>query len=335
MVYKANQIIPQIAENKTKSGTFKMPMVCPCCGEKLIVRTTPGGSRQMYCENPYCAAKLIRKFTHFCEKTRMNIEGLSQTTLSKFLGHGWIRNFGDLYELEKYRDEFLQTPGFGEKSFERLLASIEKSRHCTLARFIAGLGIPMVGRHAGRDLDRYFGGSWEAFEQAIQDGFDFTQLHDFGETMNNNIYIWYADAEEWLGGTSAEKLLQYGKARPDGKSLSRVARLCTAQKFDFLFTASSGPGDKDSKGLIVPRFGKKPENHVAVGMTWDALAELLLITKTHYEAWLAAWYLSQIQAANPQPPAKTRKAPEIPAQQPEPAIQSQYVMPEYSGKSLF
>ena len=136
-------------------------------------------------------------------------------------------------------------------------------------------------------------------------------------------------------GTSAEKLLQYGKARPDGKSLSRVARLCTAQKFDFLFTASSGPGDKDSKGLIVPRFGKKPENHVAVGMTWDALAELLLITKTHYEAWLAAWYLSQIQAANPQPPAKTRKAPEIPAQQPEPAIQSQYVMPEYSGKSLF
>ena len=196
MVYKANQIIPQIAENKTKSGTFKMPMACPCCGEKLIVRTTPGGSRQMYCENPYCAAKLIRKFTHFCEKTRMNIEGLSQTTLSKFLGHGWIRNFGDLYELEKYRDEFLQTPGFGEKSFERLLASIEKSRHCTLAKFIAGLGIPMVGRHAGRDLDRYFGGAWEAFEQAIQDGFDFTQLHDFGETMNNNIYIWYADAEE-------------------------------------------------------------------------------------------------------------------------------------------
>ena len=103
LVYKANQIIPQIAENNTKSGTFKMPMVCPCCGEKLVVRTTPGGSRQMYCENPYCAAKLIRKFTHFCEKTRMNIEGLSQTTLSKFLGHGWIRNFGDLYELEKYR----------------------------------------------------------------------------------------------------------------------------------------------------------------------------------------------------------------------------------------
>ena len=132
--------------------------------------------------------------------------------------------------------------------------------------------------------------------------------------------------QEWLGGTSAEKLIQYGKPRPDGKSLSR---------FDFLFTASSGPGDKDSKGLIVPRFGKKPENHVAVGMTWDALAELLLITKAHYEAWLAAWYLSQIQMANPQPLTKTHKAPEIPTQQPVPAFQSKSVMPEYSGISLF
>ena len=82
------------------------------------------------------------------------------------------------------------------KSYERLQASIEKSRHCTLAGFIAGLGIPMVGRHAGRDLDQYFKGSWEAFEQAIQDGFDFTQLPDFGPTMNNNIYQWYADKEE-------------------------------------------------------------------------------------------------------------------------------------------
>ena len=196
LIYKANQIIPQIAGNNTKSGTFQLPTACPCCGEKLVERLNPSGNRQLYCENPHCSAKLIRKFTHFCEKTRMNIEGLSETTLSKFIGHGWIKNFGDLYELEKYRDEFLNTPGFGEKSFERLQANIEKSRHCTLAKFIAALGIPMVGRHAGRDLDRYFDGSWDAFEQAIRDGFDFTQLPDFGKTMHDNIYTWYADAEE-------------------------------------------------------------------------------------------------------------------------------------------
>ncbi|MFR1480647.1 MAG: helix-hairpin-helix domain-containing protein [Hydrogeniiclostridium mannosilyticum] len=126
----------------------------------------------------------------------MNIEGLSEKTLEQFVSHGWIRTFADLYALDQHRDEIIQTEGFGEKSFERLQASIEKSRHCTLAKFIAGLGIPMVGRHAGRDLDSYFHGSWEAFEQAIQDGFDFTQLPDFGETMHNNIYTWYADTEE-------------------------------------------------------------------------------------------------------------------------------------------
>ena len=195
-VYKANMIIPQIADNTTMSNTFELPMTCPCCGEPLTVRRTSGGTRQLFCSNPSCAAKLVQKFAHFCEKTRMNIEGLSATTLEKFIGHGWIRNFGDLYDLEQHHDEIVETDGFGEKSYQRLQASIEKSRHCTLAKFIAGLGIPMVGRHAGRDLDKHFGGSWDAFEKAVQDGFDFTRLPDFGQTMHNNIYAWYADAEE-------------------------------------------------------------------------------------------------------------------------------------------
>lgn len=195
-VYKANMIIPQIADNRTMSNTFQLPMTCPCCGEPLTVKHTSGGTRQLFCENTHCAAKLAQKFTHFCEKTRMNIEGISALTLEKFIGHGWIRNFGDLYDLEQHREEIINTDGFGEKSFERMQASIEKSRHCTLAKFIAGLGIPMVGRHAGRDLDRHFGGSWEAFEQAIQDGFDFTILPDFGEIMHSNIYRWYANEEE-------------------------------------------------------------------------------------------------------------------------------------------
>ncbi len=195
-VYKANMIIPQIAENDTQSNTFSLPMTCPCCGGPLAVRTTSGGTRQLFCENPCCTAKLVQKFAHFCEKTRMDIEGLSATTLEKFIGRGWIRNFGDLYDLEQHRDEIVSTEGFGEKSFERLQASIEKSRNCTLAKFIAGLGIPMVGRHAGRDLDAYFRGSWDAFEAAIVSGFDFTQLPDFGETMHKNIYQWYQDAEE-------------------------------------------------------------------------------------------------------------------------------------------
>lgn len=195
-VYKANMIIPQIADNKTQSNTYMLPMTCSCCGKPLTVKYTSGGTRQLYCGNPHCAAKLVQKFTHFCEKTRMNIEGLSATTLEKLIGHGWVRNFGDLYELEQHREDIVRTEGFGERSFDRLQAAIEKSRCCTLAKFIAGLGIPMVGRHAGRDLDRYFHGSWAEFEAAILNGFDFTQLPDFGETMHNNIYTWYADAQE-------------------------------------------------------------------------------------------------------------------------------------------
>lgn len=195
-VYKANMIIPQIAENMTKSGNFDFPMQCPCCGSTLEIRKTTGGTRQLFCSNPNCTAKRIQKFVHFCEKTRMGIEGLAESTLEKFIGHGWIHNFGDLYELDKYHDEIVNTDGFGEKSYQRLLSSIEQSRKCTLAKFIAGLGIPMVGRHAGRDLDAYFNGSWTEFENAIKSDFDFTALPNFGETMHNNIYKWYADIEE-------------------------------------------------------------------------------------------------------------------------------------------
>ncbi|MCQ2443780.1 MAG: NAD-dependent DNA ligase LigA [Oscillospiraceae bacterium] len=195
-VYKSNMIIPQIAENVTQSNIYQLPMTCPCCGEALTVRSSSGGIRQLYCENPHCTAKLIQKFTHFCEKTRMNIEGISATTLEKFIGHGWIHSFGDLYTLEQHREDIIKTEGFGVKSFERLLASIKKSRCCTLAQFIAGLGIPNVGRHAGRDIDQHFHGDWNAFETAIQNGFDFTSLPNFGTTMHSNIYAWYADAEE-------------------------------------------------------------------------------------------------------------------------------------------
>ena len=195
-VYKANMIIPQIAENHTKSGGCPIPFVCPCCGESLMIHKSTGGTRQLYCENPACPAKLVRKFVHFCSKTRMEIEGLAEQTLETFVDRGWVKNFGDLYELERYKDDIVATPGFGEKSFARLQQAVDKRRTCTLNQFIAALGIPEVGRHAGRILNGYFGGSWDAFEKAIQDGFDFTQLTDFGQIMHDKIYTWYNDAEE-------------------------------------------------------------------------------------------------------------------------------------------
>ena len=195
-VYKANMIIPQIAENHTRSGGCPIPTVCPCCGEMLMIHKSPGGTQQLYCENPDCPARLVRKFVHFCSKTRMEIEGLAEQTLETFVQRGWVKNFGDLYELERHKADIVACPGFGEKSFARLQKAIDKRRTCTLNQFIAALGIPEVGRHAGRILNRHFGGSWEAFEQAIRDGYDFTQLEDFGKVMNDNIFTWYNNAEE-------------------------------------------------------------------------------------------------------------------------------------------
>lgn len=147
-VYKANMIIPQIAGNRSRTGTVRLPNRCPCCGSRLEVVTSEGGTRQLYCLKPDCAAKLAGKFVHFCDKTRMNIEGLSEKTLSVLINKGWIRKFPDLYRLEVYHEEIVNTEGFGEKSFAKLQASIDKSRKCRLDQFIAGMGIPMVGRHA-------------------------------------------------------------------------------------------------------------------------------------------------------------------------------------------
>lgn len=99
---------------------------------------------------------------------------------------------------------------------------------------------------------------------------------------------------EWLGGTSAKKLAESGRSRADGKSISRTAKLIYGNNSDFLFIANSGPGEQDAKGLIVPKFGRNPENHVTVSMTWDSLSELFLLTKENYQAWLTAKYLKDM-----------------------------------------
>jgi len=126
----------------------------------------------------------------------MNIEGLSEATLQKFISKGWLQSFGDLYKIKQYEQDIVTTEGFGQKSFDRLYKAIERSRDCTLNQFIAGLGIHTIGRTAGRALNQYFKGDWDAFEQAIKDRFDFTRLNDFGPIMHEQIYSWYQNPRE-------------------------------------------------------------------------------------------------------------------------------------------
>ena len=143
-VYKANMIIPQIAENLTRSGNLEIPHVCPVCGQEARVVKT-NGVESLYCMNTECQAKRIKSFTLFVSRDAMNIDGLSEATLEKFILKGFIKDFGDIFEIEKYRDEIVSMEGFGQKSYDNLIASIEKASHTTLPRLLYSLGISNVG----------------------------------------------------------------------------------------------------------------------------------------------------------------------------------------------
>ena len=155
-VYKANMIIPQIAENLTCSGKISIPAACPACGGPTAVRSV-NGLETLYCTNENCSAKKIKAFTLFVSRDAINIEGLSEATLEKFIGKGFIHSFTDIFHLNRFKEEIVQMDGFGEKSFENLMDSIENSRYTTLPRLLYSLGIPNIGTANAKLICREFG----------------------------------------------------------------------------------------------------------------------------------------------------------------------------------
>lgn len=165
LVYKANMIIPQIAENLTKSGNLEIPSSCPVCRkEARVIQTNEVES--LYCMNPDCQAKKIKSFTLFVSRDAMNIDGLSEATLEKFILKGFIRDFGDIFEISRYREEIVDMEGFGEKSYENLIASIERARHTTLPRLLYSLGIANIGLANAKIICRQFDYDLEQMIQA-------------------------------------------------------------------------------------------------------------------------------------------------------------------------
>ena len=154
-VYKANMIIPQIAENLTCSDNVKIPELCPVCGGKTEIRQV-NEVQSLYCTNEKCAAKRIKAFTLFVSRDAMNIEGLSEATLEKFVDMGFIQEYADLYHLDRYKDQIVEMEGFGEKSYHNLADSINASRSTTLPRVIYGLGIANIGVANAKMLCRHF-----------------------------------------------------------------------------------------------------------------------------------------------------------------------------------
>lgn len=153
-IYKANDIIPKVANNLTRTNSYKRPLLCKSCGAELEVHDD-NGSETLHCPNEECPARMLDKFVHFVSKDGMDIQGLSEATLEKFISKGWINKFSDIYRLNQHKDEIIALDGFGEKSWDKLWQSIQNSRNTTMAKFICALGIPMVGKNTAKEVAKY------------------------------------------------------------------------------------------------------------------------------------------------------------------------------------
>lgn len=189
-VYKANMIIPQIAENHTRSGLTTVPKKCPVCGEKTVIKED-NGFKFLYCVNKSCPAKEIKKYTHFVGRNAMNIDGMSEETLEKFVDKGYIREFADIYNLDRYEDEIVNTKGFGRRSFDKFMESINNSRQTESYRVIYGLGILNIGVTNAKMLCREFDNNLDKLINADID--ELTGIDGVGEVIAQSFISYFAD----------------------------------------------------------------------------------------------------------------------------------------------
>ncbi|WP_338547691.1 NAD-dependent DNA ligase LigA [Emergencia sp. JLR.KK010] len=190
-VYKANMIIPQIAENLTGSNAIEVPESCPVCGEKTTVKND-NGVETLYCTNEACLAKQIKRFTLFVSRDAMNIDGLSEATIEKLIAKGLIRELADLFALEQYREQITAMEGFGEKSFENLASSIEKARDTTPERLLYSLGIPGIGVANAKVIIKACGRKWDKAAALTRE--ELIEIDGIGEIMAD-AYVSYFDDE--------------------------------------------------------------------------------------------------------------------------------------------
>ena len=179
-VYKANMIIPQIADNLTRSGVRDIPKVCPVCGGTTEIRRL-NDVKTLYCTNPDCEAKKIKSFTLLVSRDALNIGGLSEATLEKFIGAGFIHEYSDIFKLERYREQIVEMEGFGEKSYENLMAAVRKASVTTLPRMIYGLGIAGIGLANAKMLCRQFQYNFERMRHASSE--ELVEVDGIGQVL--------------------------------------------------------------------------------------------------------------------------------------------------------
>ena len=191
-VYKANMIIPQIAENLTRSGNLVIPDKCPVCGQEARIRKE-NDVETLYCMNPDCVAKKIKSFSLFTSRDAMNIDGLSEATLEKFIAMGFIHNFGDIFEIGRYKDQIVEMEGFGQKSFDNLMVSLEKAKETTLAKVIYSLGITGIGLANAKVICKYFDDDIEKIRHADEE--EISAIEGIGPVIAGSMADYFKSAE--------------------------------------------------------------------------------------------------------------------------------------------
>ena len=191
-VYKANMIIPQIGENLTKSGQLPIPEHCPACHEETKI-VQDKEAKMLYCENPHCPAKRIKQFALFVSRDALNIEGLSEMTLEKFIGKGFIQEFPDLFSLKEHKEEIIAMEGFGQKSYDKLIENAEKARETSLARLLYGLGIGGIGASNARVLSEAFHEDAEELSRAELS--EVVSIKGIGPILGESIVRYFKEEE--------------------------------------------------------------------------------------------------------------------------------------------
>lgn len=198
-IYKANQIIPQVEsaqeDNPNNIPGIQIPKICPYCGQPTEIRKDID-SEVLYCTNPQCGGKLINRLDHFCGKKGLDIKGLSKATFEKLIDWGWVNNIEDVFILAAHRNEWINKSGFGTKSVDKILTSIEEHKHTTLNAFISAIGIPFIGKTVAADLAKEFK-TYEDFRNAVKDKeYHFYDLPNFGIEMDNFLKTFdYSEAD--------------------------------------------------------------------------------------------------------------------------------------------
>ena len=191
-VYKANMIIPQIAENLTGSGNAPIPHTCPVCGQETVVKKE-NDVECLFCVNPGCPAKKIKSFGLFTSRDAMNIDGLSEATLEKFIARGFIHDFGDIFEISRYKDEIVEMEGFGQKSYDNLMESLERAKETTLPRVIYSLGIANIGLANAKVICRHFDNDLDRIRHASLE--EVSDIDTIGPVIAGNLVAYFRDED--------------------------------------------------------------------------------------------------------------------------------------------